>query len=229
MKKELYYIRGNKERAEEVKAALLEKYPEAKTGNVNLFDSEDLYYFCLKNTIVSTFIDGSYGEFVGEYGTELHLSTEKEESKIIKIGDVVVSKMDNTTIGCVISITNGFYFDIRFAKGFGKEYVSDLRLATPEEIDKWNKDELHRKHLHYSKTERKLRRWYLPYEPVLTRMDIDCEWQCDLFSHIMPANYTNHNKIPYACIGGNCAYCIPYNDKTAHLVGTTEDYKEEEL
>ena len=43
-----------------------------------------------------------------------------------------------------------------------------------------------------------------------------------LFSYIMEGEKT----YPYACIAYNYKYCIPYNDDTKHLVGTTEEAPE---
>lgn len=47
-------------------------------------------------------------------------------------------------------------------------------------------------------------------------------WTCDLFSHINPE--TKYNK--YCCAGTEYEYCIPYNEDTWHLVGTTEEAPE---
>lgn len=58
---------------------------------------------------------------------------------------------------------------------------------------------------------------FKPYDPVLVR---DCEsdkWRCNYFSHKEGENYI--------CVGSTWNYCIPYNDSTKHLVGTTEDFK----
>ena len=42
-------------------------------------------------------------------------------------------------------------------------------------------------------------------------------WFCTIFSHIWEGEY------PYNTASGNYAWCIPYNDDTKHLVGTTDD------
>ena len=57
-----------------------------------------------------------------------------------------------------------------------------------------------------------------PFERVLVR-DRDVEhWICSLFSHII--------NDEYLCIGSCFIYCIPYNDDTKHLVGTTDEAPE---
>ena len=54
-----------------------------------------------------------------------------------------------------------------------------------------------------------------PFDRVLVR-DRDIEhWICSLFSHII--------NDEYLCIGSCFIYCIPYNDDTKHLVGTTDE------
>ena len=57
-----------------------------------------------------------------------------------------------------------------------------------------------------------------PFDRVLVR-DRDVEhWICGLFSHII--------NDEYLCIGSCYKHCIPYNDKTKYLVGTTEEAPE---
>ena len=55
-----------------------------------------------------------------------------------------------------------------------------------------------------------------PYDMVLVRDDYGEEWLCAIFSHIKEGVY------PYNTASGCYSYCIPYNDKTKHLVGTTD-------
>ena len=60
-----------------------------------------------------------------------------------------------------------------------------------------------------------------PFDRVLVR-DSGQHWCCDLFSHIVEKEPT----YPYLCVGSAFGYCIPYNDDTKHLVGTTEEAPE---
>ena len=48
------------------------------------------------------------------------------------------------------------------------------------------------------------------------------EWECAIFSHIK--DYGNSHL--YDCCYMIYRYCIPYNDETKHLVGTTEEAPE---
>lgn len=48
------------------------------------------------------------------------------------------------------------------------------------------------------------------------------EWRYDLFSHYKP-EYRNGN---YVCSARSYSKCLPYNEQTAHLVGTKEIWEE---
>ena len=56
-----------------------------------------------------------------------------------------------------------------------------------------------------------------PFDRVLVRDNESCEWKVDFYSF----KY-EECEFPYACVGGLFKCCIPYNDDTKHLVGTTE-------
>lgn len=59
-----------------------------------------------------------------------------------------------------------------------------------------------------------------PFDRVLVRDSEDGFWKCTLFS------YTHNNKTP-VCEGGiTWRMCVPYNDDTKHLVGTTDEAPE---
>ena len=61
-----------------------------------------------------------------------------------------------------------------------------------------------------------------PFDKVLVRDDsLEC-WEAQLFSHIIK----DENHFPYVCTNDSNRYCIPYNDDTKHLVGTTEEAPE---
>lgn len=60
-----------------------------------------------------------------------------------------------------------------------------------------------------------------PFDKVLVR---DCEirkWDIDFYSH-----KEESRKYPYICVANIYKYCIPYNDDTKHLVGTTKEAPE---
>ena len=56
-----------------------------------------------------------------------------------------------------------------------------------------------------------------PYDKVLVRDCYSGNWVCDLFSHI-----GNKDTYPFYCVSNYYRWCIPYNDDTKHLIGTSE-------
>ena len=60
-----------------------------------------------------------------------------------------------------------------------------------------------------------------PFDRVIVRNN-NGEWKCAIFSHIK--DYDSVYR--YDCCHMIYRYCIPYNDDTKHLVGTTEEAPE---
>lgn len=61
---------------------------------------------------------------------------------------------------------------------------------------------------------------FKPFDKVLGRNEKDDVWEAELFSH-----YREESQYPFRCIGFSRKYCIPYNDSTKHLLGTTDEWK----
>lgn len=70
----------------------------------------------------------------------------------------------------------------------------------------------------YQKVEKFDPKWLKPFDRVLVRESTSDSWFATLFSHLR-----DDVCYPYV-INNNCAYehCIPYNEETKHLVGTTD-------
>lgn len=60
---------------------------------------------------------------------------------------------------------------------------------------------------------------FKPFDKVVVRDSEFKVWCADIFSHI------NKDDGSYMCVGSRWDECIPYNEETAHLLGTTENYK----
>lgn len=60
---------------------------------------------------------------------------------------------------------------------------------------------------------------FKPFDKVLVRDTDEQAWCANYFSH-----YKNDPDYFYVCINGSYHYCIPYNEHTAHLLGTTDPY-----
>ena len=56
-----------------------------------------------------------------------------------------------------------------------------------------------------------------PFDKVLTRCDDSEKWHIDLFG------YSDNLYNGVCCLDAYLQMCIPYNDETKHLVGTTND------
>lgn len=60
-----------------------------------------------------------------------------------------------------------------------------------------------------------------PFDKVLVKI-AGRTWTADFFSHYDE----NDEELPYVCIGyGRVTHCIPYNEETKHLLGTTDEWK----
>lgn len=57
-----------------------------------------------------------------------------------------------------------------------------------------------------------------PFDKVLGRECETDKWRADLFSHM-------NEEGEFICIGYVWEQCVPYNEQTAHLLGTTENYE----
>ena len=60
-----------------------------------------------------------------------------------------------------------------------------------------------------------------PGQPVIG-IDGRGEWRYDIFSHYKP----EHKNGNYVCSGRSYSKCLPYNEQTKHLLGTTKDWEE---
>ena len=61
-----------------------------------------------------------------------------------------------------------------------------------------------------------------PFDKVLVRDDSLEYWEAQLFSHIIK----DDTDFPYVCTNDSNRYCIPYNEETKHLVGTSDEAPE---
>ena len=60
------------------------------------------------------------------------------------------------------------------------------------------------------------------FDRVLVRHEYYHRWKCEFYSYIRDDN----GGYPYVAISGAYRRCIPYNEETKHLVGTTEEAPE---
>lgn len=60
------------------------------------------------------------------------------------------------------------------------------------------------------------------FDKVLVRSEKVFNWNCSLFSNIDDSD----SKYLFTCLGLCYRFCIPYNDDTKHLIGTTDEAPE---
>ena len=105
-----------------------------------------------------------------------------------------------------------------------KNLVNHLRYATDEEkqklIDalKASKEPRAKEYLkRFFGIEEKPKCEFKPFDKVLVRDENNECWHATFFSH--------KNRGGYNCVGCTWNQCIPYNEQTAHLLGTTDDWE----
>ena len=104
-----------------------------------------------------------------------------------------------------------------------KDEITELRLATEEEKKQFF-SALANKGKYWDSEKKKVVNLkpkfdeLKPFDKVVVRCSEADRWSIDFFS------YKVHNG--YICTGDAWfGYCLPYNDETAHLLGTTDDWK----
>lgn len=160
-------------------------------------------------------------------GGKLNLETLEIEKQLeFKDGDIVVYGKSVAICRRIYKHTLSFYVSLNEMVGllFADEVESseEYRFATDEDkqqlFDALAKEgkrcDSEKKQIVDLKPKVELK----PFDKVVVR-DTECStWCADLFSHI-DVDYR------YACVGATWSFCIPYNEETAHLLGTTDEWK----
>lgn len=164
-------------------------------------------------------------------GGKLNLETlEIEEYPEFKDGDIVVygksvaiyRKIYKHTLYFYVSIdeTFGLLFDDNRVSSEGYRFATDKEMqqlfdALDKEGKRWNAENKQIEDLP-KKYE------FKPFQKVLAKFDEDCEWMPDFFYYYDKSD----SEMPYVCIAnGRAIECIPYNEETKHLLGTTDEWK----
>lgn len=173
-------------------------------------------------------------------GGKLNRQTLEVEKALpeFKDGDIVFADFGNTQDIFIVSgktnLSEGYYsfivLNLNSTKALGlgcktsffKENLNTIRLATEEE----------KKQL-FSALEKEGKRWdsdkkaivdlkpkveLKPFDKVLVRDFGSQAWQVSLFGY-------KDSDFYYCCNGCGWNQCIPYNEETAHLLGTTGEWK----
>ena len=159
----------------------------------------------------------------------LNLETlEVENLPEFKDGDIVVYGKSVAICRKIYKHTHCFYVSIDKTFGLLFDYNTvsseECRFAKEEEKQQLF-DALAKKNKAWDAEKKQIvdlkPKWTpKPFDRVITRGDDDSIWTANIFSHI--DRYGQYVTI--GCIGGY-PYCIPYNEETAKLIGTTDDWK----
>lgn len=98
-------------------------------------------------------------------------------------------------------------------------YDGECVLFPSKEERDWNKFNPQTKQTKQTKFDPKTLQ---AFDRVLTRDTDTGYWDCDFFAFIKKDGAI----FPYSCVNSAYYYCIPYNEDTKHLVGTTEEAPE---
>lgn len=194
--------------------------PNAETAKYSKLDNNTAY--------------GYIREIENRCGGKLNLETlEIEKQNEFKDGDIVtqgVLKGVNVCIikNCIDKIDNKYNYYARYNTQ-DKEidyddwsYISPFaKFATDSEKQQlFEALAKERKHWDAEKkqiVDLKPKFEFKPFDKVVVRDKEDLVWFADLFSHIDKEN----NR--FACVGNFWNVCLPYNEETAKLIGTTNN------
>lgn len=207
------------------------KYNDAFLCTTGRYSLED-------NDAAQTYINTIEERLGGKLNRET-LDIEKQPE--FKDGDIVFADFGNTQDVFIVSgktdLSEGYYsfisLDLNATKAlnigcrtsFFKDDLNAIRLATEEE--KYQLFDALAKEGKVWDSEKKAIvdlkiKWITPkpFDRVITRGDNNDIWTANIFSHMN--SYGEYVAI--GCVGGY-HYCLPYNDDTAHLIGTTDEWK----
>ena len=121
---------------------------------------------------------------------------------------IILFKSENDTIPlCALSKTGKY----------NSRFNGECTLFPSKEQRDWSKFTAH-----WHKPEKKKfdPKTLKPFDKVIVKGP-DSKWVCGIFSR-----YDKEKFMPYICIGWFYDICIPYNDDTKHLLGTTNEAPE---
>lgn len=126
-----------------------------------------------------------------------------------KVGDFIQNKFTKTV--CIITAKLGhiFYIGERVFIYSAEDLKEKFKLVLTE-YEKELSETTEEKVIPFEKGDR-----------VLVKHSKFDKWDFDFFEY-----YDNILVASYVCKKGNYPYCIPFNEKTWQLLGTTDDYKE---
>ncbi len=205
-------------------------YSFAHTRNLAMTQDFDIE----EGDAVQTYIKTIEEKLGGKLNRET-LEVEKAQHEF-KDGDIAFADYGNRQDVFIVSDKTDLYegyssfisLDLRgltlsmgYRTCFFKKNLCELRLATEEEKQQLF-DALAKEGKHWDAEKKmivdlKPKVEFKPFDKVVVRDKEDLVWFADLFSHIDKEN----NR--FACVGNFWNVCLPYNEETAKLIGTTNN------
>ena len=148
-------------------------------------------------------------------GTKLYSPVygDVELEKVIQVEDDFLSSIEDDIYPIKIKLNNNSLDNFTKDGRMFVDYNGECMLFPSKEQRDWSK---------FKPKQPKFNPNTLnPFDKVLARNDRE-DWSCVFFSHIVKDEET----YPYACGYDWFTQCIPYNDDTKHLVGTSEEAPE---
>lgn len=134
-------------------------------------------------------------------------------------GEVKFEKIHDFTI--VVFVSNLHFFACFTKEGFYHEGIGECTLLPSKEQRDWSKFTAP----WYKKKERFDPKTLKPFDRVLVRLTKDCIWNATFFSHYdKEVNWGCYPFVTTSCKSYD--KCIPYNDETKHLLGTSDEAPE---
>lgn len=218
-------------------------YSNSRDGYEDVSNAGTANFVKLDNNIAYGYVR----EIERKLGGILNLETleiEKTHPEF-KDGDIVFADFGKTQDVFIVSgktnLSEGYYsfialnlnstkaLSIGYKTSFFKENLNTLRLATEEEkqqlFDALSKEGKAWDAVKKEVVDLKPKCEFKPFDKVLCRNSKDDTWEADFFARLTrkEIDYTQSGK--YLCVGDLWMYCIPYNEETAHLLGTTDEWK----
>lgn len=142
-----------------------------------------------------------------------------ETYKDWKVGDKVIGNTNNKVYTIIAVLGKA----IILSKDSG---ISVTALTTSDDLTKYNKlilTDYEKELIHAQELEEKKKECQFNYGDKVLVRDSDTTWRFDVFH-----NYAEDSCYPYECKGSEYEKCIPLNEHTWQLLGTMDEYKEEE-
>lgn len=227
-------------------AEILKDYPKRTKlysplfGDVTLEEVDSTWAATIKirykpNSFTNFFKTGLYYNYEGAECLLFPSSKMRNWTNFFKRGDVVI-KNGGGMAAVFDGWANDTYTEFNTTINLygdgntGEEKVCDtllFRKATDEEckkfiekIERALKGKYNPKTLQIEPVKPEVPFNLKPFDKVLVRDDPNQKWTVDMFSYYNQED----NDYPYICVGNHYCHCLPYNEQTAHLVGTKEFY-----